>query len=177
MNRIPSIPSRNGERGIALVVVLILLLVMSMLALVSLRSTLMEERMSANMADRSASFQAAEAALRQGEQFASGKPPVPGSGCLNGLCAIPAPTDAPRWKTAANWNTAKVVDIDMGTHSVGAKYIVELIAVNVEAKGQCLDNQDPNATCTGTESRYRITALSEAAGRSSVMLQTNYAVP
>ena len=97
MTRIPSIRSRNGERGIALVVVLILLLVMSMLALVSLRSTLMEERMSANMADRSASFQAAEAALRQGEQIASAKPAVPGSGCLNGLCAIPSATAAPVW--------------------------------------------------------------------------------
>lgn len=177
MTRIPSIRSRNGERGIALVVVLILLLVMSMLALVSLRSTLMEERMSANMADRSASFQAAEAALRQGEQVASAKPAVPGSGCLNGLCGIPSATAAPVWKADSTvWNTAKVVDIDMGTHSVGAKYIVELLATNVESPGQCV-SQDPNDSCTGFETRYRITALSEAEGRSSVMLQTNYAVP
>lgn len=177
MTRIPSIPSRNGERGIALVVVLILLLVMSMLALVSLRSTLMEERMSANMADRSASFQAAEAALRQGEQIASAKPAVPGSGCLNGLCGIPSPTATPVWEpTSSAWATAKVVDIDMGAQSVGAKYIVELLATNVESPGQCV-SQDPNDSCTGFETRYRITALSEAEGRSSVMLQTNYAVP
>ena len=176
MTRIPSIPSRNGERGIALVVVLILLLVMSMLALVSLRSTLMEERMSANMADRSASFQAAEAALRQGEQIASGKPGMPSSGCLNGLCAIPAPTDGPRWKDDAVWDTAKVVDIDMGETSVGAKYIVELLATNVPSEGQCV-SEDPNEECTGLETRYRVTALSEADGRSSVMLQSNYAVP
>jgi type IV pilus assembly protein PilX len=181
MTRIPSIRSRNGERGIALVVVLILLLVMSMLALVSLRSTLMEERMSANMADRSASFQAAEAALRQGEQVASAKPAVPGSGCLNGLCGIPSATAAPVWDpknpaSTAVWAGAKVVDIDMGTHSVGAKYIVELLATNVESPGQCV-SQDPNDSCTGFETRYRITALSEAEGRSSVMLQPNYAVP
>jgi type IV pilus assembly protein PilX len=177
MNRIPSIPSRNGERGIALVVVLILLLVMSMLAIVSLRSTLMEERMSANMADRSSSFQAAEAALRQGEQLAAQKPTLPGSGCLNGLCAIPLATDAPRWAPgAAAWTSARNVDIDMGTQSVGAKYIVELLATDVESPGQCV-SQDPNEVCTGFESRYRITALSEANDRSSVMLQTNYAVP
>ena len=177
MTRIPSIPSRNGERGIALVVVLILLLVMSMLALVSLRSTLMEERMSANMADRSASFQAAEAALRQGEQLASSKPAVPGSGCLNGICAIPDPSDTPVWAPASTaWSTAKVVDVDLGAHSVGAKYIVELLATNVPSEGQCV-SEDPNEECTGLETRYRITALSEADGRSSVMLQTNYAVP
>ena len=177
MNRIPSIASRNGQRGIALIVVLILLLVMSMLAIVSLRSTLMEERMSANMADRSSSFQAAEAALRQGEQLAAQKPALPASGCLNGLCAIPLATDASRWKSgSAAWSGARTVDIDMGAQSVGAKYIVEVLATNVESPGQCI-SQDPNDKCTGFESRYRITALSEATDRSSVMLQTNYAVP
>ena len=64
----------------------------------------------------------------------------------------------------------------MGTQSVGAKYIVELLATDVESPGQCV-SQDPNEVCTGFESRYRITALSEANDRSSVMLQTNYAVP
>lgn len=179
MNRIPSIASRNGQRGIALIVVLILLLVMSMLAIVSLRSTLMEERMSANMADRSASFQAAEAALRQGEQLASRKPLVPASGCLDGLCGIPAATDTPRWDSDTVWAGAKDVDINMGAHSVGAKYIVELLATNVEApagQGACI-GQDPNDPCTGVESRYRITAWSQAEDRSRVMLQTNYAVP
>ena len=171
----PNFP--RAQQGIALIVVLILLLVMSLLAIVSLRSTLMEERMTANMADRSLSFQAAEAALRQGEQLAATKPAVPVSGCSNGVCQIPAATDAPRWKDTTVWANARSVDVDLGGQTAVSKYIVELVATNVVSEGDCLDKEDPNSVCSGLESRYRVTALSEASGRSTVMLQTNYAVP
>ena len=69
----------SAQRGVALAVVLILLVVMSLLALAGLRGTLMEERMTSNMKDRSLSFQSAEAALREGESVAAGKP-VPTAG-------------------------------------------------------------------------------------------------
>src|SRR5690606_30502218 len=59
------VPSR--QRGASLVVVLILLLVMTLLGLAVLRGTLLEERMSANMFDRSLAFQQAESALREAE--------------------------------------------------------------------------------------------------------------
>jgi type IV pilus assembly protein PilX len=168
----------RAQQGIALIVVLILLLVMSLLAIVSLRGTMMEERMSANMADRSLSFQAAEAALRQGEQLAALHPALPANGCAAGVCAMPAPSDAPRWtKDSAAWAGARSVDINLGTHTATSKYIVELIATGVPSVEQCLDVNDINARCAGLESRYRITAMSTAAGRSTVMLQTNYAVP
>jgi type IV pilus assembly protein PilX len=49
-------------------VVLILLIVVTLLGLVALRGTLMEERMSAYQFDRSLAFQAAESALRLAEQ-------------------------------------------------------------------------------------------------------------
>ena len=173
--RTPNLP--RAQQGIALIVVLILLLVMSLLAIVSLRSTLMEERMSANMADRSLSFQAAEAALRQGEQTAAMHPGLPANGCAAGLCAMPAPTDAPRWKDPAIWAAARTVDVDLGGKTAQSKYIVELVATNVPSVQQCLDSQDVNARCAGNESRYRITALSSADGRATVMLQSNYAVP
>jgi len=55
------------QRGASLVVVLVLLLVMTLLGLAVLRGTLLEERMSANMFDRSLAFQQAESALREAE--------------------------------------------------------------------------------------------------------------
>ena len=55
------------QRGVSLVVVLILLLIMTLLGLAVLRSTLLEERMSANLYDRSLGFQSAEAVLREAE--------------------------------------------------------------------------------------------------------------
>lgn len=57
----------SRQQGASLLVVLILLLVMTLLGLAILRSTLMQERMSANLYDRSLSFQSAETALREAE--------------------------------------------------------------------------------------------------------------
>jgi type IV pilus assembly protein PilX len=55
------------ERGVVLLTVLMLLIVMSLLGLASLRGTILEERMSGAMFDRSLAFQAAESALRVAE--------------------------------------------------------------------------------------------------------------
>ncbi|MFY8047586.1 MAG: pilus assembly PilX family protein, partial [Erythrobacter sp.] len=88
------------QKGVALFVVLMLLLVVTILGLSSLRSTVMEERMSANMFDRSLGFQAAESALREAEArvaLAATRAAVPGSGCAAGLCATPAGSDTERW--------------------------------------------------------------------------------
>jgi type IV pilus assembly protein PilX len=173
----PSSPHR--QRGIALIVVLILLVVMSLLAIVSLRGTLMEERMSANMMDRSLSFQAAEAALREGEALAATKPVLPASGCNNGVCAIPDPAAVPRWQDATVWSNARTAVVDLGGTTARPRYFIELLDDDVPARGTCTTSDDisPDAACSGKEQRYRVTARSEAAGRAQVMLQSHYAVP
>ena len=56
-----SLPRR--QQGISLLVVLILLVVMSILGVAVLRSSAMQERMSANMVDRNEAMQAAETGL------------------------------------------------------------------------------------------------------------------
>ncbi len=61
------VPAPRHQRGASLIVVLILLLVMTLLGLSILRGTLLEERMSSNLYDRSLSFQSAEGALREAE--------------------------------------------------------------------------------------------------------------
>jgi type IV pilus assembly protein PilX len=170
-------PRPRAQGGIALVVVLILLLVMSLLAIFSLRGTMMEERMAANMRDRSLSFQAAEAALREGEQLAAGKPALPANGCAAGLCAIPLPTDTPRWQDATVWAGARTAIVDFNGETARPQYIVELLADNVPVVTSCPDIEDVDSVCSGTERRYRITARSTADGRAEVMLQSHYAVP
>ena len=55
------------QAGVSLLVVLLLLVIMTLLGLAVLRGSLLEERMSANMYDRSIAFQQAESALRQAE--------------------------------------------------------------------------------------------------------------
>src|SRR5690606_3767551 len=57
------------ERGAVLIVALVLLLVMTILGVSSLSSTTLQERMAGNLRDSNLAFQAAEAALREGEEF------------------------------------------------------------------------------------------------------------
>lgn len=66
MNARPRSSSKR-QAGISLLVVLLLLVIMTLLGLAVLRGSLLEERMSANMYDRSLAFQQAETALRQAE--------------------------------------------------------------------------------------------------------------
>lgn len=169
----------SRQRGATtLVVVLLVLVVAAMIGLASLRGTVMEENMSAGVRDRGLSFQAAEAALREGEQVAAGRPAMPASGCSKGLCAKPNPAAAPVWEDQAVWNDAPETVVKLGADTARPKYIVELLATNVPPKSSCTTgNVIGEGSCTGTESRYRITALSQADGRAEVMLQSIYAVP
>ena len=61
--------SLRRERGAALVVALVFLLVMTVLGVTSMRTTTLQERMAGNLQDKNLAFQAAEAALREGEEF------------------------------------------------------------------------------------------------------------
>lgn len=59
---------KHAEHGVALVVALVLLIVATLIGLAGIRGTNLQERMSANMYDRSLAFQRAEAALRDAER-------------------------------------------------------------------------------------------------------------
>src|SRR5690606_28783145 len=65
---------RQAQAGVSLLVVLILLLVTSVLGIAVLRSSLMQERMSGNMYDRSLAMQAAELGLGAGQQALASAP-------------------------------------------------------------------------------------------------------
>jgi type IV pilus assembly protein PilX len=168
------------QRGAAtLIMVMVLLVVITLIGLSGMRGTVMEERMSASTRDRGLAFQAAEAALRAGEDFVATKPPptMPTTGCTNGLCGIPDPAATPVWDSASStWNTARQITVTLGNQVVTPRYIIELMATNVPSQGGCIDISQ-GADCSGTERRYRITARSSGAGRAEVVLQSIYAVP
>lgn len=64
----PHQPGRS-QRGSALVISLVFLVVMTLIAVGAMRDTTLQERMAGNLRDRSLAFQAAEAALREGENW------------------------------------------------------------------------------------------------------------
>ena len=171
------------QRGVALLVVLILLLVMTLLGLASLRGSLMEERMSAGLYDRSLGFQATEAALREAEALVAGGATFPASGCLNGLCAQRidmASTDLVRWLDPATpWRNSTVtlaVDSDGDGTSITTtpQFIVEQMGEAPNWPG--CDRELPiNPSCVSP--RFRVTARSNEANRAQVLLQSTVSTP
>lgn len=61
------------QRGSALIMGLIMLLVITMIGLTAMQTTTQQERMAGNMRDRNIAFQAAETALRRGEEMLLGR--------------------------------------------------------------------------------------------------------
>lgn len=175
-------PTRVPRRqsGAALMVVLILLLVMTLLGLASLRGTLMEERMSANLLDRSLAFQAAEAALREAEAaiLANGRAGFPaiGSGACNGnLCDQPTEAEiedgfVPRSeRDGAYWGDAAA---DVGDVAIQPQFFIEYMG-EAPSWPRCDSEIPQHPSCL--KPRYRVTARSTAADRAQVVLQSNLA--
>ncbi|MCW5588719.1 MAG: hypothetical protein KIT27_03555 [Legionellales bacterium] len=80
----------NQHRGAALAVALIMLLVLSLLGTAGIRTSLLEEKMSANMRDSEVSFHSAEAGLREGENWILNltTEPIPVIACATQPCVI-----------------------------------------------------------------------------------------
>ncbi len=165
------VPLPQRQRGVALVIALILLVIMTLVGLSAMRTVTLEEKMTAQTYDRSLSFQAAEAALREAEALVETVVPTPVSGaaCVAGVCGEPPTSAAPRWADAsfAGWQDATAVA--NGAISLTPQYIVEYLGNTFPCQ--------PGTPSAGTDcKRYRITARSNAGNdRAVVMLQSIFA--
>lgn len=177
MNRARRLRHRPDQEGASLFIVLILLLVMTLLGLAAMRGTLMEERMTANLLDRSLSFQAAEAALREGEVIArdpATRAAVPGNGCNNGICSLPDAAQADRWLTTFNgWRQATT---NVGDLTAAPEFFIEYMGDAPTWPGcDLVDETNRSPLCL--RPRYRVTARSVDDDRAAVLLQTNFIAP
>lgn len=81
------------QRGVVLMIALVFLVIITMLALTALRTNIIEEKLAGNSRDWTLAFQAAEAALRDGEKDVQSGTRFVGeagfnSNCTNGLCTV-----------------------------------------------------------------------------------------
>lgn len=155
------------QRGFSLLVVLILLIVMSILGVAIIRSSAMQERMSANMRDRSLAMQAAESALRfaqnqvLGATAAAWDKKIPtAADCVAGKSICPA-------GSLAVWSPAPA--ITTGSVTTNSEYWIEYLGLGPGYKGSC-DTVPPSLDCRSP--MFRITARSQSSGRADVMLQS-----
>lgn len=159
--------SRHLQSGVSLVIVLVLLVAMSLLGIAVLRSTAMQERMSANLRDRSVALQATEAALRFAQTDVMGadtwdvKIPTAADCAAQGIC----PTGS-----AANWQALPAAEYDTDLIPAPPEYWIEYLGLGPGRKGAC-DQLPPTLDCFSP--MFRITARSRSEGRADVVLQSN----
>ena len=167
----------HAQHGVSLVIVLILLIVMSVLGVAVLRSSAMQERMSANLRDRNLAFQAAETALRVAQQDVLGNVAIsdlqygktlaelrtagkPVTCATDGICdQTLVPAEAPVAKTAPDGRST---------------YTIEYLGTG---KGSTLQGVcETTAAISNYQCQrpmFRITARGRSAGLAEVVLQAN----
>ncbi|EAR20900.1 pilus assembly PilX family protein [Nitrococcus mobilis] len=103
---------RQPQSGSVLIVSLLFLLVLTLIGITSMQGVSLEEKMAGNARGGTLAFQAAEAALRDGETWVMGidlyDPPTPVDTCSTAPCALwetGKPESYPETKTMAWWQS------------------------------------------------------------------------
>lgn len=182
-------PSR--QTGASLVVVLVLLLVVTVLGLAAIRTTLLQERMSSNLFDRSLSFQAAETALREAQVaiqqgMLGTSNPASIAGVVNcdpdilasgTACASIPPANA-TWINAASATTSP---LGPGTPQYYVEYMGKFTYDDYYSQGRSANSAQYSAPGSGGPLRhyFRVTARSHnpaGSDRAVVVLQSNFVI-
>lgn len=167
----------NNQKGLALVVSLIMLLIMTLLAVNSMQTTVLEEKMAGNYKNRNMAFQSAEAGLRAGEGYLRDTAALPiFDGSTAGLWQ-PTTGGKSRWNRV-NWNNANRVRSYIGTLDTlgGKQLLADLPNYIIEEMQPVLSEGGSLEIGTALEnSYYRVTSQAVGGTASSVvMLQTTY---
>ena len=167
------------QRGSVLVVSLLILLVMTLLGITAMSTTTLEEKMAGNLRDKSIAFQAAEAALRDGEADLIKNNIAESSfvaACTDGLCLPAAVGNPPQWEVvdwSASGTTTRKYGAATGTAALTGvatppRYIIELLRDIPTSNGSLT----MGIAAPQTKTAYRITAVGYGSNAmTTVMLQ------
>ncbi len=174
--------SRAKEKGVALFMSLVMLLILTILGLSSVQTTSLQERMSRNARDTNLAFQAAESALRDGEDLLETLTSLTNfENGVEGFYFEKDPGDGANWLdvtwsptaddcTGCITNTTAIDNV-----ATQPKYIVEHVkAVISDADALNLDNIGQD-TGSGRTQIFRVTSYGVGGTNSArVMLQATY---
>lgn len=180
----PMVAHVQQQKGMVLIIALLIMVSMTILGVSTMSSTSLEEKMTFNFRDRQLAFQAAEAALREGERFVASNNMDPAkfyADCETGSpgwCECSAGCSVEYWSDAVLdvWNDPnkhREYTIAYSEVSAAPRYIIERMGNTCSA--QSLINSG-GSTCQATDPvMFRITALGYGASASTrVMLQSTY---
>lgn len=156
------------QHGAALIMALVVLVILTLLAVSSLGTTNLEEKMAANAKNKSLAFQAAESALRVGENWLATTTTQPAFPDASKALYLPS-TTVPLWEDASIWTGNKSVVYPNIPGASGAKSDLAQVAnpprYFVE---QMQDVPDPGLTSTTVY--YRITARGEGGTSNAIAM-------
>lgn len=172
----------HKQKGVALVITLMVLVIVSLLSMSSIRTTTLQERMSANVLDREITFQTAESILRIAENAVANNPNFVlhgGSDCSSTSADLCPQVPVAGWQNIAD-------DVPNSGFLIGtAQYHVAFLGQSPEPNTEDLgQEQSANskqyggelASGTPVSNVYRITVRNAdptaTGGRSYVMLQS-----
>ncbi len=156
----------GNERGAVLVVGLMLLVVLTLLGVVAMQGTTLQERMAGNMREQEQAFQSAEAALRAGETFLRTEAILPSFSGVNGLYPQPDPA-VPLWSQQATWggDGSRPYTGPTAAGAAPARFIIEQLPYEADSLAA-----DEELTSGGM---YRVTARGTGGlGRAVVVLES-----
>ena len=177
--------NKQKQEGIVLFMSLVMLLLLTILGVSSIQTTSLQQRMARNANDGNLAFQAAEVALRDGEDlleelnnltdFGDPLDDLEGNEA-NGYYFEAAPGDPPNWKNLGDWTGGGFRTSE--TQITGAeqpKYIVEHVqTIIADADALNLDNIGEDIGAGRTEV-FRVTTRGYGASADAqVMIQGTY---
>ena len=171
------VPTR--QQGIVLFISLVLLLVLTIAGVSAVQTTTLEERMARNSHDSLIAFQAAEAALRQAENWMDAN--VVGTAVFDPAGAAGMWTAAEfgeddRWTDDAVWSSGQTVAVPVNMPDVAAqpRYLIEWLATVQRSENSVMIQSSYSSLFDRIEV-FRITARGVGgSANSQVFLQSTY---
>lgn len=166
----PFLPTAPGcrQRGLVLPMALILLVVLTLAGVGAARVNILQERMVAATYNRQLAFQAAEAALREGERFLQ-QALLPAFTDSDGLYLAPLPDEPRVWAAwdADDWTDDAIAYAGAALTGVAQqpRYIIEELARTPGSGGSLGSGQPQPETVY-----YRVTARAVGGNPNSVVL-------
>lgn len=176
MNTMPGRASnmaRHHQQGATLIISLMLLIVLTLIGVTAMNTSNLEERMAGNARDTNLAFQAAEAALKNAEEFlrTGFVTAAAFDGNTPGLYPTPSANNPPPdVYNDAVWNTAIVSTTNIDGVASQPRYIIEYMGI--------LGAEDINITNSATSGNadevFRITARGTGGTDNAVVLLQSY---
>lgn len=169
---------KKRETGAVILVTLMMVLLLTIIGISAIKSSSLQELMAGNMRDRNLGFQAAEYALRVGENNLEAFTARPLFDCSNAFCDEQKAQDAVIFWAPSDWAaTAKAVDDNLVQVSAKPAFVVEQLPIvhgeNAALEGSGIDIG--SLSVTGDADPFRITARGTGTTTTTeVILQTTF---